>query len=383
MRKLALLVFFILCFSCSSAINIEFYYGEGCPHCAATNQIFEDLGSDYELNITKHEIYYDAEERSEFITRYENFGFDIGSGGVPTTIIEGKTMIIGGMEESQWRSLFDACEDGRCPDGVFSYHNLEIPDHELDNKTWPEITNKTSKTDPIEEKNGMVAITYSILIGAAIVDSINPCTIAVMVLLIGAVLHTKGKRSALSSGLIFSIVIFIMYMLYGLGIMKAITAFGLSTLFYSVVTVGALALAIMEFNAYFNYKPGFFAVEMPMFLRPHAKKITQDATSPIGVAIAALLCSLLLIPCSSGPYLVVLGMIAKAATLETVFYLLVYNFFFILPMLILTIGIYFGKTTVEKIGNAKEKYIKQIHLFSGVVLLILFLVMLRELLGTV
>ena len=371
-------ILLLLLISCSFALDISFYYGEGCPHCAATSQIFEDLGNDYGLNITKHEIYYDAAERAEFITQYEKFNYDVNSGGVPTTIIEEKTMIIGGMEESQWRDLFDACQDGRCPSGAFMHYNLEIPDH---GENITQIVNETARTDPIEEKNGMVAITYSVLIGAAIVDSINPCTIAVMVLLIGAVLHSKGKRSALSSGLIFSGVIFIMYMLYGLGIMKAITAFGLSTLFYGVVTVGALLLAIMEFNAYLNYKPGFFAVEMPMFMRPYAKNVTQNATSPLGVAVAALLCSLLLIPCSSGPYLVVLGMIAKAATLQTLFYLLIYNVFFVLPMVILTIAIYFGKTTVDKIGSAKEKYIKQIHLFSGIILFILFLIMLNELLG--
>ncbi len=356
----------------SFAIDIDFYYGEGCPHCKATEQIFNELDPEYELTIAEHEVYYNTEERSVFISEYERFGQDINSGGVPTTIIENRTMIIGGLEKAQWESLFEACQIGNCPQGVFSHSNLVIDNQSIE-------TNETNdKIDPIEEKNGTVPMTLSVLIGAAIVDSINPCTIAVMVLLIGAVLYSKGKKEALVSGLIFSAVIFIMYMLFGFGIMKAITAFGLSTLFYGVVTVGALLLAIMEFNAYVNYKPGFLAVEMPMFLRPHVKKATQNATSPAGVAIAAVLCSLFLIPCSSGPYLVVLGMISQAATLQTVAYLLLYNLFFVLPMIIITVAIYHGKTTVEQIGDAKEKYIKHIHLFSGVILLILFIIMLNQ-----
>jgi len=375
MKKIFLAL--ILLIGISYAINIDFYYGEGCPHCKATDQIFEELEGDYDLATSKHEVYYDTEERSKFISEYEKFGQDINSGGVPTIIIEEKTMIIGGLEKTQWESLFEACEMGNCPEGVFSHNTLVI-----DNQTIE--TNETNdKIDPIEEKNGAVTMTLSVLIGAAIVDSINPCTIAVMVLLIGAVLCSKGKKEALISGIIFSAVIFVMYMLYGFGIMKAITAFGLSTLFYGVVTVGALLLAIMEFNAYVNYKPGFFAVEMPMFLRPHVKKATQNATSPAGVAIAAVLCSLFLIPCSSGPYLVVLGMIAQAATLQTISYLLLYNFFFVLPMIIITVAIYFGKTTIEQIGEAKEKYIKHIHLFSGVILLILFIIMLNQFLQVI
>lgn len=370
MKKIFLI--FALMIGISYAINIDFYYGEGCPHCKSTDQIFDELKGDYELEIARHEVYYNTEERSWFISEYERFGYDINSGGVPTIIIEEETMIIGGLEKTQWEELFDACENENCPEGVFSHDNLAI-----DNQTIA-INETNSKIDPIEEKNGTVPITLSVVVGAAIVDSINPCTIAVMVLLIGAVLCSKGKKEALVSGMIFSIIIFVMYMLYGFGIMKAITAFGLSTLFYGVVTIGALLLAIMEFNAYVNYKPGFLAVEMPMFLRPHVKKATQNATSPAGVAIAAVLCSLFLIPCSSGPYLVVLGMIAQAATLQTVAYLLLYNFFFVLPMIIITIAIYYGKTTVEQIGNAKEKYIKHIHLFSGIILIILFIIMLSQ-----
>jgi cytochrome c biogenesis protein CcdA/glutaredoxin len=374
----------LLCISSSYALNLDFYYGLGCSHCAATSQTFDQLAGEYQLDIEKHEVYYDAVERSGFMMQYEKFGYDINMGGVPTTVIDGKTMIIGEMDETQWRSLFEACEDGRCPEGVFSYNNLVIPDEMESNETITPPPNDTSVslTDPIEEKNGMAAITLSVIIGAAIVDSVNPCTIAVMVLLIGAIIYSRGRKEALVSGLLFSIIIFIMYMLYGLGIMKAVTAFGLSTLFYTVVTMGALLLAIMEFNAYFRYKPGFFAVEMPMFLRPHAKKITQNATSPLGVSVAAVLCSILLIPCSSGPYLVVLGMIAKSATLQSLLYLLLYNFFFVLPMVIITFAIYVGKTTVEKIQDAKDKHIKHIHLFSGIILLILFIIMLGQLLET-
>ncbi|MBN1169659.1 hypothetical protein JXA56_01410 [Candidatus Micrarchaeota archaeon] len=379
MKKILFAMAILLLFGASYSVNVDFYYGQGCPHCASTKQLFDAIGGEYGLNLNIHEIYYDAEERSAYIQEYQKFGYDVNLGGVPTSIVEGKTMIIGGMEESQWRSLFEACKNNRCPKGVYSYYTFNISD-EQDYEPPAPLPEDGHLSNPVEEKDSIGTVTLSIIIGAAIVDSVNPCTIAVMILLCGAVLCSKGKKDALLSGLIFSAVIFVMYMLYGLGIMKAITSFGLTTMFYGVVTVGALLLAIMELNAYFNYKPGFFAVEMPMFLRPYAKKVTSNATSPTAVALAAILCSIFLLPCSSGPYLVVLGMIAKAATLQTLSYLLLYNFFFVLPMLMISIGIYFGKASVEQIGEAKEKYIKHIHLFSGIILLILFLIMLNQIL---
>jgi cytochrome c biogenesis protein CcdA len=161
--------------------------------------------------------------------------------------------------------------------------------------------------------------------------------------------------------------------------MHAITTLELTRVFYLIVTVAAFVLAMMEIRAFIDYKPGFMAVEMPMFLRPYAKKVTSEATSSFGVILAAVFCSLFLIPCSSGPYLIVLGMLAKAATLQTVSYLLLYNFIFILPMLVITVLIFFGKTTVEKIGKAKDRYIRYIHLASGIILFILFFLMVTEL----
>ncbi|MCI0503419.1 hypothetical protein L0Y65_01770 [Candidatus Micrarchaeota archaeon] len=389
--KTALPLLIILCAATSYAIEIELFYGEGCPHCASTSALLDTMKDEYNLSISKHEAYYNYEERTRLIAYYERFGYDVSKGGVPTTIVGGTAMVVGELSESQWKMLFDACQEGRCPTGVYTYStftlrignqsaaaNLTGNGTAVANATAP--ANDT-RMDPLQELNGAAAITLPVLIGAALVDSINPCTIAVMVLLCGAILCAKGRNSALLAGLIFSFVIFFMYVLYGLGIMKAIAALELTRAFYTLVTLGALALALMEINAYFNYKPGFLAVEMPMFLRPYAKKITASATSPAGVAVAAVFCSLFLLPCSSGPYLLVLGMLAKAATMQTIGYLVLYNLFFILPMVVITVAVYLGKTTIEKVNETKEKYIRLIHLVSGIILFFLFLLMLGQATG--
>jgi len=137
----------------------------------------------------------------------------------------------------------------------------------------------------------------------------------------------------------------------------------------------------MEINAYFNYRPGFTAVEIPMFLRPYMKEIIARATSLPAVAFAAVFCSLFLLPCSSGPYLIVLSMLSKAVTLNALLYLVVYNIIFVLPMVIIAAAIFFGKTTVERVGASRDKYVKEMHLFAGLLLFALFLMMLTQVLG--
>lgn len=106
-------------------INIDFYYGNGCPHCATTEDLFTVLSDDYELNIVSHEVYYDAAQYALMMSEYERFGYE-NNAGVPTTIIEGKTMIVGALREDQWRAVFDECQQNQCPEGIFTQGSLYV-----------------------------------------------------------------------------------------------------------------------------------------------------------------------------------------------------------------------------------------------------------------
>ncbi|MFP3949634.1 MAG: hypothetical protein ACLFUZ_00875 [Candidatus Micrarchaeia archaeon] len=364
MKRLLLL---LLLLTSTFAIEVIEYYGAGCPHCTRTAELLSEMEEEYNLTFIKKEIYQNSENRAEMFQHYEDFGENPANGGVPTLLVDGKALIIGELTEEQWRNLLDDCVEDECPEGVFTMETI-------DSVYEPSVSE-------IKEEDEYQALTLWGLVAAAIVDSVNPCTIAVLVMLMGIVLLSDGRKRMLISGIVFVIVIFLAYILMGLGILHVVDDPGLTNLFYGAATIGLLILAAMEFNGYLHYKPGFFAVEMPMWLRPHAKKAIEGATSLPGVAFAALFCSLFLLPCSSGPYLAVLAIISKAVTLQAMTYLVLYNVIFVLPMLIIIAAIYMGYTTVEKIGEAKEKYIRQIHLVSGIVLFLLFLYMASVFLG--
>ncbi len=348
-------------------IEVIEYYGVSCPHCARTATLLEGMREEYGLTFIKKEVYSHADNRRELFQVYEEFGQDPASGGVPTMLVDGKALIIGELTEEQWRVLFETCLEGECPEGVFTKKTID--------------DGYVTSASGIKEKDSYQALTLWGLVAAAIVDSLNPCTIAVMVMLLGIILISEGRKRMLLSGFTFIAVIFFAYVLLGIGILHVIDEPSITNIFYGAATVGLFFLALMEFNGYFNYKEGFFSVEMPMWLRPHAKRAIGGATSLPGVAIAALFCSLFLIPCSSGPYLAILAIISKAVTLQAMSYLVLYNLIFILPMVVITFAIYFGYTTVEKIGETKEKYVRQIHLVSGIVLFLLFVYMAATFLG--
>ncbi len=360
-KRLLLLLSIILICGTSYAYDMEIvdYYGTGCPHCAKMEEIMDEsvqtTFADYDVNVVKKEVYFDAANRQELINLFVRFGMDT-SVRVPIILVDDRSLIVGEVSKERFEAI------------IFEH---------LQDKNVTGTYTEFSFT-PFEGHGTATQLTLAVLLGAALVDSINPCTITVMVLLLGVIMMSEGKKKMALAAATFITVVFIAYMLMGIGILTAITSAGLTNLFYYIVTVAAFLLSIMEFNAYFRYKPGFFAVEMPMFLRPYTKKVIKGATSIPGVAFAALMCSLFLLPCSSGPYLMVLGMLANAVTMQALLYLVLYNIIFVLPMIAIAAIVYMGRTTVEEIGDMREKYIRQIHLFSGIILFCLFLLMLYQ-----
>jgi cytochrome c biogenesis protein CcdA len=359
MNKLGLTFLFLIIISSFSFASIDVieYYGEGCPHCVRTAETLINLTSEYNLSLQGKEVYFVPQNNQEMLNLYIRFGIDPSKGGVPTTIVDNKTLVIGEVSKDRWREIFNYCENEGCKEGVFTQTTYL----------------------PITERDVSAELTLTVLIGAAIVDSINPCTIAVMVILLGVILSSKGRKDTLLAGIAFAFTVFIMYLLMGLGILQAISSTELQSAFYIVVTFAALILAILELRAYFRYRPGMLAIEMPMFLRPYTKKVMQGATSIPGVIVAAAACSLFLLPCSSGPYLMVLAMLAKSVSLQSIAYLVAYNLIFILPMILITLMIYLGKANAEDVHELKERYIREIHLISGLILLALFLMMAGQL----
>jgi len=199
----------------------------------------------------------------------------------------------------------------------------------------------------------------------ALIDAINPCAIAIQVALL-SILLTKSRREALIGGILFSITIFLMYLLYGLILHKLLSYF-YSIIFYLLVFL-LILMIISQFFAYFKYKPGFVSMELPLFLRPYVKKILSKVYSYWVSIPVAILISLFLLPCTSGPYIIFLGL---QKTINW-FLLLYYITIFILPFLLITFLIYFG-VKPEKISEWREKNIRKIHLASGIILLLVLI----------
>ena len=212
-------------------------------------------------------------------------------------------------------------------------------------------------------------LTLGAVVSAADVDAINPCAFAVLIILLTTISITHNRRRALYAGLAFSLSIFISYLLMGVGLFSAINAAGITKTFYLVVAILAIFIGLFNLKDYLWYGK-WFRMEVPMSWRPRMKIFLKSVTSVPGAFFIGFLISLFLLPCTSGPYLVILGLLSNVATRNVAFLLLLlYNFIFILPMLLITFGVYFGFTTTEKTEEWRRRKLKLLHLIAGLIIL--------------
>ena len=117
-------------------------------------------------------------------------------------------------------------------------------------------------------------------------------------------------------------------------------------------------------------------MEVPQRWRPKMKGLIRGVTNPFGAFAVGLLVSLFLLPCTSGPYVVILGLLAAKTTFIKAFlYLILYNLIFILPMAAIVLAIYYGLSP-ERAENWRQKKLRLLHLIAGVILIALGVVIL-------
>ena len=344
-------------------VHLIYFYGQGCPHCEGIRSFLIDLKSHYpSLEVDSYEIYFNKENRELFEKISTAFGTEIK--GVPTTFI-GEKVIVGyskSIEESIENEI-KICLEKECKNPLDRLNETTnnviqiIGESSLSEN--PEITRLKNK------------LTISAVVSAAIVDAINPCAFAVLIILMTTILASSNKRRALLAGLAFSVSIYIAYFLMGLGLFSAIQIAGLSKKFYIIVAFLAIVIGLFNLKDYLWYDK-WFKMEVPMSWRPKMKALIKRVSSPVGAFFIGFIVSLFLLPCTSGPYIIILGLLANTATKNyAIMLLLLYNLIFIIPMLLITLGIYFGLTTTERAEKWRMKKLKILHLIAGIIILLL------------
>ncbi len=385
MRKFISIVFVLIILFFSAPVLAQeksvLFWLEGCPHCHIVINYLEK--NKIKNNFILKEV-HNPENSKEFQKVIKECHISFEEAGVPLLATEDKCIL--GDE-----NIINFIKNKKT-----SYFKRTLP-----------TSSRPKLKPPLTINQNKPKLTWPLVISGALADSINPCAFAVLIIFLTTVLVSNKKSKVLISAFSFIGAIYLSYLAMGLGGWKIFNLSGYSNYFVKGAGILAIILGILNFKDFLKYGEFGFVMEIPFSWRPSLKRIInflkfkkaseeckacknkctkQPVTSlnqdiggflgfikkfslPLAAFLIGLAISLFLLPCTSGPYIVVLGLLSESSTfLKALKYLIVYNLIFILPMVFIALAVYFGLDP-KKIENLRQRNIKIIHL--GIALLLL------------
>lgn len=198
---------------------------------------------------------------------------------------------------------------------------------------------------------GIDVPTLSVVLISAAIDSVNPCAIGVLILMVSVVLGGKGSVGRLLYlGGLYIGAIFLTYLLAGLGLIYFLQSVPLFVAEYLALIVGFFVIlaGLLEIKDYFWYGKGFSLQIPPYFaqkIHDFSKNVTTTGVILLGAFIAAVE-----LPCTGAPYLAIITLLSLNFNAQAFFMLILYNVVFVLPLIVILLLVAGGM----KVNTIKE-----------------------------
>ncbi len=317
-------------------ISIYYFYVEECGQCKDVGVIIEELSGEYPLKVNKFDIGHNESGRELFEAFMQ--AYEVPIRDVPALFI-GEKYIIGGDSTKE---------------------NIET--------AIRNCTGHMDYMDPLsmvkerQSTEGVEGITLSLVILTGLVDGVNPCTFAVLILLLSYLLSVKTKKRVLIIGLSFTASVFITYLIVGLGIIEFFLFSGVIEIIRGIVIIVAIIAGIINIRDFWQDEATF---TIPSFAKETIASLGSNAAIPSAIVLG-FFATLVELPCTGGIYLPILTLLSKTPS-KAIFYLLIYNLFYVLPLIVIIAITYKGISTEEIEGWRKEKR-RYMRLIGGLVM---------------
>lgn len=399
---------------------IYFFWGDGCPHCAAAKPFLARLTQKYPgVQIRDFEVWDHPENREPFIRMATKFGFEPSA--VPTIFI-GERYWVGYAEKpigQEIEAYVASCALSGCPDagaGVLSAPaaaptrpptpTLAPPTLVPAGQAAPKPTaaalaqapaqqapaaTAAQPTDPARNSTltlpliGPVDLaTQSLALSTGIiafVDGFNPCSLWVLSVLLALTLHTGSRKKVFIIGLVFLTVTSLVYVLFIAGLFTMFTVISFVGWIRVIVALVAFFFGAVNIKDYFWYKEGIsFTIadeKKPGLYRSMRRVLNAGESMPALIGATVVMsagASLVEFSCTAGfPVLWTNLLVAQGVTALTfvallILYMLIYQ--------IDEIGIFLAAVFSLRASKLEEKHGRILKLIGGALMLTLAAVML-------
>ncbi len=374
--------------------NLIFFYSKRCPHCEKVleSKVLDNLNTS-EYHVIKVQV-DDPEYQMLFLDFCEFYknkpGFRYGV--VPTLIVIKDNSDLSESEifhgDSPIINYVNKLIEGETVGDNTSNSNLS---NEM-NKTQVTLINKTDNADAFNSENNKnqikltpLRIAWLVLV-TALADSINPCIMSVLALLISQLMLFKAKKRIKKYSIIYIITIYISYFIIGvllaLGlnavITKTSTAINSAIGFYVILAVAIIVIfaGAVNIKDFFAYGKGI-SFSLSKKSKERVIKLIQKLSLPSIIALGFII-TLIEFPCSGIMYAGFISLLAlnHISFLGIITILIVYNFIFVLPLILIVYFVLKGKD-ISDVDSVRMKYRKIFRLIMGLVLIALGIYLLK------
>ena len=218
------------------------------------------------------------------------------------------------------------------------------------------------------------------ILGAGLIDGLNPCAFATLVFLISYLSFTGRRgRDILFVGVAFSLGVFLTYLLVGVGLFKAIQSLdffpSLGRWVYLLTALLCIILAIFTIRDFFRARQGKaseMTLKLPNSLRRRINKVIRENVQVQAFVAMALVTgfvvSLIELACTGQVYyptIVYMTSVPEFASRAFLF-LVLYCLMFIIPLIIVFLLSYFG-TSSEQLGLFVARHIATVKALTALV----------------
>lgn len=205
----------------------------------------------------------------------------------------------------------------------------------------------------------------------AAIDSVNPCAIGVLILMVSVVLAGgQSIKRMLFLGTIYILSILVVYLAAGLGLVYFFTQIPLVVTEYLSIGVALIIViaGLIEIKDFFWYGKGFSLMIPPIF----AKRLHNFAsrTTVWGVMFLGAFVSAVELPCTGAPYLAIITILSQFFDFTAFLLLVFYNIIFVMPLIIILLMVASGKK-LQDIKAWKQANRAHMRLFTGLLLIAL------------
>ncbi len=280
------------------------------------------------------------------------------------------------------------------PDGLLkSMQNYSQEERETKLKEIEELEEDVSQ----RLKDRYEQFSVLVVLGAGLIDGINPCAFVVLIFLVSYLYYVgRGRNEILIAGFFFAIGIFGAYLAMGTGLLGAVGYLEsvsriFQLVFYPAMAVFTGILAVLSILDFYrmHYKGKKAVLELSAGLKKKTHDIIRKNARAKTIWIASLVTGVLVsfveFMCTGQVYLPTIVYVINSAgvSADALGFLVIYNLGFTVPIIAITLIAYFSSST-KKIQEymTSTNAAAKIKLIMGALFTVFFIIMLNITLKT-